>query len=73
MFVLKGMEELIAESKPAMFMEVDDKILTSNGFSSTYLLNWLQERGYNIHDAQTERKLVPPFNDLPPHFDIVAK
>ena len=73
MFVLKGMEELISECKPAMFMEVDDRILTSNDFSAAYLLNWLHKRGYKIHDAETERKLLPPFNDIPSHFDIVAK
>jgi len=73
MFVLKGMEEMISSCKPAMFMEVDDKILASHGFSAAYLLTWLHDRGYGIHDAQTGKKLLPPFTDLSPHFDIVAK
>jgi FkbM family methyltransferase len=73
MFVLKGMDKMISTCKPAMFIEVNDDNLTSNGFSATYLLKWLNDRAYVIHDAQSEKKLQPPFENLLPHFDIVAK
>jgi FkbM family methyltransferase len=73
MFVLKGMEEMVTACKPAMFMEVDDNILASHNFSSRILLNWLHEKGYSIWNAQAGIQLTPPFENLPPHFDIIAK
>jgi FkbM family methyltransferase len=73
MFVLKGMNELLTVWKPAIFMEVDDINLSAHGFSAKILLTWLHEKGYSVINAQSKTQLKPPFNNLPPHFDIIAK
>ncbi len=73
MFVLQGMEEMVSDCKPAMFLEVDHEILSSNGSSAKQLLTWLSQHHYSIQDAQTGYQLKDPFENLLPHFDIIAK
>jgi FkbM family methyltransferase len=73
MFVLEGMEEMLAECKPAIFIEVDDQNLRINNSSASQLLTWLSERGYQLFDAKEKGFISPPYTKICDHFDVIAK
>jgi FkbM family methyltransferase len=71
--VLKGIEEIIDEYKPSMFIEVDDKNLKVNGSSAIELLNWLFQKGYKLYDTEADKEITYPFQTVSNHFDVIAK
>lgn len=71
--VLKGIEEIIDEYKPSMFIEVDDKNLKVNGSSAIELLDWLFQKGYKLYDAEADKEITYPFQTVTNHFDVIAK
>jgi FkbM family methyltransferase len=73
MAVLNGMEELISKLNPKLFIEVDNENLARNNSGSKELLFWLSDKGYRLTVAQSGRELIPPFIDVPDHFDVIAK
>ncbi|MBV6462169.1 MAG: hypothetical protein HJHJAOHD_02313 [Flavobacteriales bacterium] len=71
--VLKGAEESIRKYTPVLFIELDDNNLKAVGSSASQLVQYLENMGYFITNAETEESVlsVADFNNC--HYDIICK
>jgi len=71
--VLRGSAETIERFRPTMFVELCDSNLREQGDSASGLVEWLEQRGYQVSDGLT-RESVRSSDDLGGCFrDILAR
>jgi FkbM family methyltransferase len=70
MKVLKGMELLIDRDLPFIIFEVTDHMLKELGSSRIELLDWLKEKGYDLH--QLTNKTIAPISEEEVQFNAFA-
>jgi FkbM family methyltransferase len=73
MNVLLGAEKTISRFHPRMFIEMDDDMLRQQESSAAEVVNWLIQKGYKIHNAETEESVSGEQSFTNCHMDIVCK
>lgn len=71
--VLEGASEIIRDSSPDLFIELDDNNLKEQNDSAVKLISFLESFGYEISRADTDEKLISKNVYDNCHFDIVCK
>ena len=71
--VLRGAECVIRSHKPAMFIEVCDDNLISQGSSAAELIGLLEEHGYSIAKADTGETVLPDQDFRGCFFDVICR
>jgi FkbM family methyltransferase len=72
MNVLEGAINILRKFHPVLFIEVDDNNLIQQGSSAKKLVGFLENLGYSINRADTEKK-IGEGEYINCHFDIIAK
>ncbi len=71
--VLKGSKTVIDTFHPTFFIELDDDNLIEQGSSANKLVKLLEDGGYEVFHAETNRKISSETNFSHCHYDIIAK
>ena len=72
MRVLLGAKKSIADFKPTFFIEIDDNNLKRQNNSARELIQFLENRNYNIKNCETGNLITSNSNFNNCHFDIIC-
>lgn len=71
--VLKGAEKTLNRFQPVLFIELDDQNLSEQGSSAKELVQFLEEKGYELTHAEKNKKVTSETDFKNCHYDIVGK
>jgi hypothetical protein len=72
MKVLEGGLKTIEKLHPKLFIELRDENLKTQGSSALQLVKWLEDRGYRVTDASSQKVLTSAKNAISNQSDLVG-
>jgi len=72
MHVLKGAIQTLKTFKPKLFIEIDDNNLKEQGASALELIKYLENLGYKLTNAETDKEVNAKQDFSNCHFDMIG-